>query len=215
MTSLSTMKTPFLGSIMTTPMSVPLICICRTCRAPVIPRFFGSYTLTINLGENSRHVRLILIEHIDGLSMDRLNPEMFPREERQEIMKQIINGESSLYTKDVLHEDLCPRNIIIQRNTTLGVFIIDLGKSVIGRSRNPSNPKEEKRYLPGVAISPLLRWNVVYRRQAYFHEWIDWPWQAWLEAQYKDTEATITAEQREIWAIEDRMLEAKGPPPIE
>ncbi|RMZ38481.1 hypothetical protein CA14_007780 [Aspergillus flavus] len=159
----------------------------------VIPRFFGSYTLTIDLGENSRHVRLILIEHIDGLSMDRLNPEMFPREERQEIMKQIINGESSLYTKYVLHEDLCPRNIIIQRNTTLG----------------------ERQYLPGVAISPLLRWNVVYRRQAYFHDWIDWPWQAWLEAQYKDTEATITAEQREIWAIEDRMLEAKGPPPIE
>lgn len=81
--------------------------------------------------------------------------------------------------------------------------------------RNPSNSKKEKQYHPGVAISPLLRWNVVYRRQAYFHEWIDWPRQAWLEAQYKDTEATITAEQREIWAIEDWMLEAKGPPPIE
>ncbi|PYI02177.1 hypothetical protein BO78DRAFT_454397 [Aspergillus sclerotiicarbonarius CBS 121057] len=181
----------------------------------VIPKFFGSYTLKIRIGEQFRLVRLILIERVDGLSMNGLNPETFPREERQEIMKQIIDGESSLYTKDVRHEDLRPQNVVIERNHSgrLRIIIIDLGKSIIGRSRNPSDSRDENRYFPGVAISPLLRWNVHYRQHTYFHDWIDWSWQPWLEVQYKDTEDTITNEQRERWKIYDWMLQAPPPPP--
>ncbi|KAB8255790.1 hypothetical protein BDV32DRAFT_161606 [Aspergillus pseudonomiae] len=154
----------------------------------VIPRFFGSYTLK---------------------NKDRLDPENFSKEERQDIMKQIVDGESSLYTKNVCHEDLRPQNVVVRRSDsqTLRIVIIDLGKSVIGRSRNPSNSRDESRYLPGVAISPLLRWNVHYDRHAYFRKWIDWPWQEWLEVQYKEDEVTITKEQRELWQIYDWMLE--------
>ncbi|GAB1191418.1 hypothetical protein APSETT444_000590 [Aspergillus pseudonomiae] len=175
----------------------------------VIPRFFGSYNLKTRIGKHFRLVRLILVERINGLSMDRLDPENFSKEECQDIMKQIVDGESSLYTKNVCHEDLRPQNVVVRRSDsqTLRIVIIDLGKSVIGRSRNPSNSRDESRYLPGVAISPLLRWNVHYDRHAYFRKWIDWPWQEWLEVQYKEDEVTITKEQRELWQIYDWMLE--------
>ncbi|KNG87474.1 hypothetical protein ANOM_004172 [Aspergillus nomiae NRRL 13137] len=121
----------------------------------VIPRFFGSYTLKTRIGDRFRLARLILVEQINGLSMDRLNPETFSKEERQDIMKQIVDGESSLYMKNVCHEDLRPQNVVVQRSDsqTLRIVIIDLGKSIIGRSRNPSNSRDESRYLPGVAIS--------------------------------------------------------------
>ncbi|RAK93549.1 hypothetical protein BO79DRAFT_213166 [Aspergillus costaricaensis CBS 115574] len=37
--------------------------------------------------------------------------------------------------------------------------------------------------------------------------WIDWPWQKWLEVQYKETESAITDEQRQRWPVYDWMLE--------
>jgi len=44
--------------------------------------------------------------------------------------------------------------------------------------------------------------------------WIDWPWQPWLEEQFKHTEAVITPEQREVWRIHyDWMTEKEPPPP--
>ncbi|KAE8153641.1 hypothetical protein BDV25DRAFT_168625 [Aspergillus avenaceus] len=180
----------------------------------VIPKFFGSYTLKLRFGDSFRLVRLVLLDWINGPSMNQLKPTDFSRQERQEIMKQIVDAESSLYTKNVSHEDLRPQNVVLDRSSSKGlrVVIIDLGKSVIGRSRNPSDSQLENRYLPGVAISPLLRWNVVFRRHGHFQDWIDWPWQSWLEEQYKDTEATITEEQRAVWKIYDWMLESKPPP---
>ncbi|KAF7586893.1 hypothetical protein BBP40_008042 [Aspergillus hancockii] len=179
----------------------------------VIPKFYGSYTLNIKTGQCFRLIRLVLIERVNGLSMDRLNPEEFSKEERQEIMKQIVDAESALYTKDVLHRDLCPLNVVVKQSdrTSLQIVLIDLGKSVIRRSPNQFDSEQEKQWLPGVPISPLLRWNAFYGHQDPFQEWIDWPWQAWLEVQYNKDEASITEEQSEIWAIQDWMLEQRPP----
>ncbi|KAE8380436.1 hypothetical protein BDV26DRAFT_279506 [Aspergillus bertholletiae] len=150
----------------------------------VIPRFFGSCTLKIEIDKYFRLVRLILVENIDGLSMDRLNPEEILMEERQHIMKPIVDGESSHYTRNVMvkgSDAKMPR-----------IVIIDLGMSVTGRSRNPSDNRDESRYFPGVAISPLLRWNIYYRRHAF----------TWLK------------EKRTVWLNYDRMREMKPPLPI-
>ncbi|RAL04005.1 uncharacterized protein BO80DRAFT_400140 [Aspergillus ibericus CBS 121593] len=171
----------------------------------VLPKFFGSYTLRIQVGEQCRLVRLILLEHIDGPSMDKLQPETFTTEERQEIVQQIVDGECAIYDNMVRHEDMHPRNMVLTRSGSgrLRVVVIDLGKSTLGRSRNPAIPELEKEYFPGVAISPLLRWNIHYRYPDQYAEWIDWPWQPWLEAQYKHTEDTITDAQREKWPVYD------------
>jgi serine/threonine protein kinase len=169
----------------------------------VIPRCFGSFSLKIPADGSLHVVRLILIEWIDGFSMDKLDPKKYSREERQEIMKKIVDAESSLYTKDVLHEDLYPRNVMIegQDTRTCRVVLIDLGCSVIGRCRNPRI--DPQRFLPGTPISPLLRWNARFRHQTLFYKWIDWPWQSWLEVEYKDTESTITEDLRKIWPIDE------------
>ncbi|OJZ88193.1 hypothetical protein ASPFODRAFT_31227 [Aspergillus luchuensis CBS 106.47] len=155
----------------------------------VLPRFFGSYTFKTKIDGHPRQICLILIERVNGLPMSRLEPKIFSKEERQDIMRQIIDGESALYAKDIRHEDLCPRNILIER------------------SRNPSNSAEESQWFPGVPISPLLRWNIYYGYPNSFEDWIDWPWQRWLEVQYKETESTITSEQRQRWPVYDWMLE--------
>lgn len=175
----------------------------------VLPRFFGSYTFRTKIGGHTRQIRLILLERVNGLPMSRLESKIFSTEERQAIMRQIIDGESALYAKDVRHEDLCPRNVLIERSELgrVRTVIIDLGKSVIGRSRNPSNSAEESQWFPGVSISPLLRWNIYYGYPNSFGDWIDWPWQKWLEVQYKETESTITDEQRQRWPVYDWMLE--------
>lgn len=178
-----------------------------------IPQFFGSYTFKTEIDGHPRQVRLILIERVNGLPMSRLEPKRFSTEERQDIMKQIVEAESALYAKDVFHEDLCPRNILIEWSglERVRVVIIDFGKSVIGRSRNPSNSEEESQWFPGVPISPLLRWNIYYGYPNSFEDWIDWSWQEWLEFQYKETESAITDEQRQMWPVYDWMLEI-GPP---
>ncbi|GKZ36520.1 hypothetical protein AbraIFM66950_007638 [Aspergillus brasiliensis] len=175
----------------------------------VIPRFFGSYTFTTQIDGHSRLVRLILIEQVNGLPMSPLDPKEFSTEERQTILKQIIDGESALFAKDVCHRDLCPRNIVIERSGPgrVRAIIIDLGSSVIGRSRNPLDSAQESRWFPGVPISPLLRWNIYYGYPDDFEDWVDWSWQEWLEFQYKETEPAITDEQRQRWPVHDWMLE--------
>lgn len=177
----------------------------------VIPRYFGSSTLKLRVGRRPRVVRLILIEWIHGMSMGELDPNA-PREERQEIMKQIADAESSVATGNVIHADFCPRNIIIKYEgdqKAPKVVIVDFGWTILGRTRNPENIEEEKRHLPGAPISPLLRWNIALNQQSPFEEWIDWPWQPWLEEQYKVTEASITQEQRNLFPFYDWLLEGK------
>lgn len=65
--------------------------------------------------------------------------------------------------------------------------------------------KEEQRFLPGTAISPLFRWDEHFNRPDCFFEWIDWPWKPWLDNQYqyKEMEATITQEQRDLFPVFD------------
>lgn len=159
----------------------------------VIPRYYGSFTLKFRVGRRSRIVRLILSERIHGMPMDDLDPRA-PREERQKILKQIVDAECTFYNRNVIHEDLYPRNILIKYEgdqKTPKVVIVDFGWLIFGRTCNPENTEEEQRHLPGTPISPLLRWNIAVNRQYTFDEWIDWPWQPWLEEQYKDTVASI------------------------
>ncbi|KAL9098240.1 MAG: hypothetical protein Q9163_006066 [Psora crenata] len=174
-----------------------------TLQGTVIPKYYGSYSLELPVNAHKKRlVRLILIEFIPGTSMRELEPASFSQLERQMIMKAVVDAESLIYTYNVRHGDLEPRNVLIPGKVVPShprtAVIIDFGKSDIGRSYNPADPTIEQQFFPGVPITPLLRWcgGVA---ETYFPFWVDWDWQPWLEDQYESTRASITDEMRSIW----------------
>ena len=75
-----------------------------------IPRFYGSFSLDIPCQNSAkRTVRLILIEYIPGLAMSQVNATRYPQDIRQQIMKAVVEFESSAYEKDIVLTDLSPR----------------------------------------------------------------------------------------------------------
>ena len=136
-----------------------------------IPKYYGSFSLSLPIDHmNSREVRLILIENISGISMQNLDPSNFTKSERQTIMKAIIDSETALYNREIVHNDIHPRNILIlpqPSDHARKVVLVDFGLS--RTSRSPF-PEWEERYLPGVPISPILRWI---KPREWFDGWVD------------------------------------------
>ncbi|KAJ8103043.1 hypothetical protein POJ06DRAFT_280225 [Lipomyces tetrasporus] len=113
----------------------------------IIPKFYGTFTLGIPIPDKgiSRSVRLILLEAIPGKPMTQLEPTDYSQAERQDIIKALalIEAESLLYTNDVWQRDIHPRNVL----------------AWVGRAHPLLAPEAAQKYLPGVPISPLLRWS--------------------------------------------------------
>lgn len=55
----------------------------------------------------------VLIEFIPGLSMQKIDPGTLTQATRQSVMKSVIEIETSAHAKDVLLEDLTPRNAMV------------------------------------------------------------------------------------------------------
>lgn len=87
------------------------------------------------------------------------------------------------------------------------VTFIDFGSTEFGRItvHPPLSPEELADFLPGVYISPLLRWHEVQDRADKFEAWIDWDWQALLEGEYAQDEAGITQGMRDLWLPQHRV----------
>ncbi|KAL1962567.1 hypothetical protein VTN77DRAFT_9360 [Rasamsonia byssochlamydoides] len=146
----------------------------------MIPEFYGSFTLELPVPDRveTRFVRFILIQLVPGVSMRELNPADFSQKTRQAIMKAIIDIESLMFTYNVHHCDTHPRNVMVLPQDPTGSLhmrIIDFGNS---RHRIPywepwcTGSRAEK-FLPGVPISPILRWDRSNRPQDEFSAWID------------------------------------------
>ncbi|PGH28296.1 hypothetical protein AJ80_00187 [Polytolypa hystricis UAMH7299] len=185
----------------------------RELYGKIVPYYFGSFTLRWHVDKAStRSVRLILIENIPGTSLQQLNPAHFSQLHRQSIMKAVIDAETSLYTHNVRHGDMHPRNILVlnaaEAPDARRVVIIDFGKS---STRRTPYLEEEEQYLPGVEISPLLRWNKAWGFWHAFDPWIDWDWQPWLEYQYAFTRSSITDYMRSVWLPS---VVTEAPPPL-
>lgn len=149
-------------------------------------------------------MRLILIEFIPGLPLRDADPRNFSQRERQRIMKAVVDFETLLYSRDIVHKDIHPRNIILADDNRSGcddqrpLVFIDFGDALFGRTSFYSDdPAVEAKALPGTYISPLLRWHGVRRPAFEFGNWVDWDWQPWLEEEYAHTAASITEEMRE------------------
>jgi serine/threonine protein kinase len=172
----------------------------------MIPKFYGSFTLELSIPDRveTRTVRFILIELVPGVCMRELNPADFSRETRQTIMKAIIDIESLMFTHNVFHRDTHPRNVmILPQDPTglLGIRIVDFGNS---RHRVPywepwCTSAHAEMFLPGVPISPILRWDQSNRRHKGFSDWIDWDWNSWLDRVYESTKDSITDDMINVW----------------
>ncbi len=174
-----------------------------------IPKYYGSYTCELPTPSGHRRsVRLILIERIIGSSMEKLKPTDFSQSERQNIMKFIIDTESDMYGRDIVHTDLHPRNVIVSGSaadaSTLRVVLIDFGYVRFGRLGRYPVPEQLRMYLPGVRISPILRWHKAWwdGRHSKFEAWIDWDWQPWLEHHWSK-ESVITPEMASVFLPSD------------
>ncbi|KAL4965620.1 uncharacterized protein BDV14DRAFT_189453 [Aspergillus stella-maris] len=155
---------------------------------------FYTHEANAYMALNEIQVHMILIEHIQGLSMADASPAYYPQSLRQQIMKSIVDIDSRISEKDILLTDVEPRNVIV---------FVDLGHALFNRSRDYPRLKRLNNFL-GHYISPLLRWNNVTRRNTVFpfSEWIDWDWDPWLEVEFAHTVQSITPEMRKRWPTE-------------
>lgn len=177
----------------------------------IIPKFYGSFSLSLPVDRqhldnnyrdsdsvNTREVRLILMELVPGTCMRDLSPSDYSQSDRQAIMKSIIDSETALYTHDLDYGDVHPDNILVSNpqsplDHARKIVIADFGQAWTGRS---GVPEWETYFLPGVKISPLLRWIDPCK---WFNEWVDWDWKSWIEENYEHDRASITEEMQRKW----------------
>lgn len=170
----------------------------------MIPKFYGSFSLGIPVDPSrARTVRLILIEHVPGLSMQAAIPSDYSQPVRQQIMKSVVDFDSLVYERDILLTDLRPSNIILVENGHFDeqrrLIFVDFGGAVFGRIRDDLDIRRPELFL-GTYISPLLRWCTA--PTLFFDDWIDWDWQSWLEAEYQHTAVTVTEEMRKTYLLD-------------
>ena len=184
----------------------------------VIPKFYGSYTCSFPVSKGKqRQVRLILIEYVQGRRMFDLNPQDPNQRQRHSHMKAVIDAETAAFTEDVKLNDVAPRNVLIRsagnadkegkqgaaaketKSDFERVVLIDFDVSELARERPLLiQLRGEDYYMPGVYISPLLRWPK-FSGLGEFEDWIDWDWEAWLGEQYAADKAHVTEEMKKVW----------------
>lgn len=170
----------------------------------LVPKFYGSFTLELPAKESEKRlVRLILMEVIPGIQMDKIDPTTFSQQERQNILKKVIDMETLFHSYGVLHGDFYGRNIMMdidsKEYSTPKLRVIDFGHAKTTTPRFPPGHRLHSKYPPGLQISPILRWRKPFDLANKFKGWIDWDWVPWLEETYKDTKVSITEEMRKVW----------------
>ncbi|KAJ3530662.1 hypothetical protein NM208_g9225 [Fusarium decemcellulare] len=102
------------------------------------PKYFGSWTFDMPFRDQTRPVRLILMEWIQGVSVqsliDREPPLPIPPTRRLEILAKAMELESKLDHHSVRHRDFAPRNVLLVGSDLTTempqVFLIDFNRSV-------------------------------------------------------------------------------------
>lgn len=155
----------------------------------VIPHFYGSYTVDIPLPDDpaqSRPVRAILYEYIQGCTLEDMNPHDYSQTQRQAIMAAVLDAHSKLWQLDVAHVDLHPRNVIvvsINESKKADIRLIDFGEAVCGH-------RVKMGHVP--TLEPESRTKIIERwldedlrdRMMNFRWLVDWPWNDWLLEEY-------------------------------
>ena len=171
----------------------------RGMQGHLLPRFHGSYSIELPVGASQpRTVRLILLDYVPGISLQQTDPLRFTQYQRLQIMKCVIDFESSAYKLGVLLTDLCPRNVIHLQGpdtTILGTVFLDF----TGASCRHDDPAVRAPDLfLGQYISPPLQWDEL--KAIEFIEWINCDFQGWINSTYAHTAASITPDMRNMYS---------------
>lgn len=67
-------------------------------------------------------MRLILLEHIEGMSMLDMEPKMFLQHIQEQMLKSLIDFESLLFSRNIQLKDMSPRNTIIAQDPGVNPF---------------------------------------------------------------------------------------------
>ncbi|KFY93496.1 hypothetical protein V500_03682 [Pseudogymnoascus sp. VKM F-4518 (FW-2643)] len=108
-----------------------------------------------------------------------MDPSSLKQSERQEIMKAVVDSERAVYARQVINSDIHPRNILLPPNPPdrgRRAVIVDFGISCI------ISDKHEEYPLPGVTRT-APRFHCL-DPDDNFWEWVDWDWDAWINAEY-------------------------------
>jgi serine/threonine protein kinase len=107
---------------------------------PHIPKFYGMMLEDNNIG--------IVIEFIEGRTLDEVDLSLIPFNRKIEFMKQLCSAVNYLHSLNFIHRDLKPENLLIQPDT-LNLYVIDFGiAKIIDEEFGQTRAKGTIHYLP-------------------------------------------------------------------
>ncbi|KAH7383819.1 hypothetical protein BKA66DRAFT_417355 [Pyrenochaeta sp. MPI-SDFR-AT-0127] len=161
----------------------------KKVQGSIMPKYHGSWTLEITQHIRglsvTREVRMILIEYVSGESMLDVDPDDLNQEERDNIMRKLIEADYDLRLAGIHHHDLEPKNVILSRPTTsnyadpkMRLTLIDFAISTVHRIIW-GGPFQFRLYNPCFYWAAASWWSMCgwlpYRDQ----ERIQWVWREW------------------------------------
>jgi len=141
-----------------------------------IPEYHGSWTIQvqITIGDKThlRHIRLVLMEHINGTVMSSIMPHLLPAPTRSRIMQKVLEAETVVFNAGVHHRDVSPRNVMLVSSSNsytdsdLRIVVIDFNVSnILDRSaRCHGDPDLDaiREKWPGRMVGPITRfWDAL------------------------------------------------------
>lgn len=185
----------------------------------LIPKCFDSYTceLPTGLRNNTRFIRLILLEFIEGIVMASYSRDAIqnlPQTTRKTVMYKIVDAESRIYASGVRQADIHPRNVILGIGDTedlktqlddpnLRLRLFDFGQSK--HAPFEAGVSDLFRGQWDRPVSPILRCHVERGYQESFEKagWVDWDWQEWVKKCWADSTLydPITTEAENAWLL--------------
>lgn len=112
------------------------------------PKFHGAWILYLPLKHVHRPVGFILLEHVEGMPLNTLNPQEYTTEQRLAVLALAMEIDVELHFAGVIHNDLAARNIICPGNDFLAndfrVKMIDFDKATVFSALKGQAPCESE-----------------------------------------------------------------------
>lgn len=177
------------------------------------PKFYGSWTFRMPIdlpdGRKVRHVRMILMEQIQGNTMSELSPPPYPEDICLEALAQTLETFNRLHAAGVIHRDIAQRNVMICDGGTTAkinrVVIIDFNFAVVSRLAE-WNKRSRRQPLPEKPRNPIDDWWDCGALYDEFGDWLPVSWdrlykplREWLYARWGKSTEFLPHKEPLIW----------------